>query len=122
MPNQIVPPPASRGSEVLSAPVIPDPSDLYDQIMQPIEPELTRAGLQTLSIKYKGEKPQEAAARADRYNKAFAEYDKRFAAYMTELNGKVVSYQHAARTSTETKDRADEEQELSTLQTQMASM
>jgi hypothetical protein len=99
----------------------PDPGDLYDQIMGAIEPELTRAGLKSLEAKYKDEAPVQSKMRAEKYARAFAEYDKRAAQYMTELNAQVVEYQHAARESAEKKEREKEEPMLMNLQTQIAS-
>ena len=55
----------------------PDAEAFYEGVMAQIEPELTAAQLPTLAAKYAGETQGEARARAERYAKAFAEYERR---------------------------------------------
>lgn len=52
------------------------PQWLYDQVMAALEPELTTEGLKTLATKYKNETAKQAKARAARYAKIFAEFDR----------------------------------------------
>ena len=73
-------------------PVIPSGEEMYDQIMSQIEPDLVTAQLPLLKEKYKDETPEQAKARADRYNRAFAEYEKQFAAYGSEWEAPEIFY------------------------------
>lgn len=85
--------------------------EIYDEIMASIEPELTSASLTTLAEKYANETPEEGAARAQRYDAAFTEYDKRYATYMADMGGKVRSLQRTVRAGIESDEHADEEQQ-----------
>ena len=100
-------------------PKIPEGNELYDLLMAKIESDLTTTQLPHLDEKYKDETPNQAKARSERYEKAFAEYDRQLAEYLAELQAKVRSYQCTARTSMEHDDRAKEKQELSTLEQSM---
>ncbi len=99
-----------------SAPLIPTGEELYDRLMAEIEPELLTKNLPTLDEKYKGESPEDAKVRADRYDKAFAEYEKRLAEYMGSLKGKVNSYRRTAMQSAEAEDRVHDTDILKTLE------
>ena len=61
-------------------------SEIYDRIMGEIEPELVIAELSRIAERTKTENPEQRKVRAERYTKAFAEYDKRFAEYCREWN------------------------------------
>ena len=102
--SAIMPPPVFTGEEI------------YDMIMQEIEPELTSYELPTLDEKYKDESPEAAAARAERYNKAFDAYYKRFYEYCSEWGGQFRSFQHAAMRSLEGADREEEHIELQAIE------
>lgn len=95
---------------------IPTGDELYNLLMSAIEPDLTTDQLPLLDEKYKSETPEQAKARADRYEKAFAEYDKQLDAYLAKLEAKVHQYQSAARKSVEKEERVKEEKELSGLE------
>lgn len=98
---------------------IPTGEELYNFLMKDIEADLLTDQLPLLDEKYKSETPDQAAARAQRYDKAFAEYEKRLAAYMAELNAKVREYQRTAMQSIEGQERAEEEKKLDGLEQQM---
>jgi hypothetical protein len=66
-------------------------SEIYDHIMGEIEPELVIAELSHIAERTKAETPEQRKARAERYTKAFAEYDTRFKQYAHEWNR---SFQH----------------------------
>lgn len=74
-------------------PPIPSGEEVYDTLMSKIEPELTTAQLPFLKDKYKDETPEAAKIRAERYQKAFAEYDKQYAEYTTAQQKGLQSYQ-----------------------------
>lgn len=92
---------------------IPTGDELYDMLMQGIEPDLTTKQLPLLSEKYKDETNDKAKIRAERYQKAFAEYDRQLSAYLARLQAKVHEYQTTARKSLETDERTKEGQALS---------
>ncbi len=90
-------------------PSIPGGRELYDSLMQTIEPELTTAGLATLAQKYTDETADQKVGRAKRYNDAFEEYERRFAAYNVEWMGQFTTFQHQALSSIEHLDRETED-------------
>lgn len=102
--------------------VIPTGDELYNLLMSKIEPDLTTDQLPLLDAKYKGETPEQAQARAERYEKAFAQYDKELAQYIATLKAKIKTYQHTAMQSLEHEEKVKEEQELSGLEHAMNSM
>lgn len=95
---------------------IPTGDELYDMLMKSIEPELTADQIPLLDEKYKNETPKVAAIRAERYQKAFAEYDRRLSAYLAKLWSKAREYHSAARDSLESDERTREERTLSGLE------
>ncbi len=99
-----------------SALQIPSGDELYNTLMSKIDPDLTTDQLPLLDQKYAGETPEQAQVRAQRYEKAFAEYDKQLAAYLAALEAKVHQYQSTARKSLEHEERTKEEQQLSGLE------
>lgn len=54
--------------------------ELYDVIMENIEPDLTSKNIGTLDEKYKDETPEQKKARGLRYAEAFALFEQAFAA------------------------------------------
>jgi Skp family chaperone for outer membrane proteins len=101
-------------------PRIPAAEELYDQIMGTIEADLTTANLQTLNTKYAGETPEQSKVRSERYAKAFAEYEKRLATYLADLDQKVHAYQRAALASLEREQLEKESALLNDLNSQIA--
>ena len=89
---------------------------IYDNIMSQIEPELTTAQLPLLDEKYKSETADQAAVRAARYNKAFAEYDKQFADYQTKWNEQFATYKREALKSTEQEARKEDDQQIQSIE------
>jgi len=101
--------PTQTATDGTSSDAIGRGKQIYDQIMAQIDPELVTDSLNTLSEKYKDETPEQATARSARYEAAFAEYDKRYAAYMMELGGKVKSLQRTVRAGIESDEHQQEE-------------
>jgi hypothetical protein len=97
-------------------------ASVYDQIMAEIEPDLLTNVIPTLETKYAGETPEQAAARSQRYDAAFAEYDKRYAVRMTQMDGQVHTLQKTVRTGIETDERHGEEDTLTTLESTISSL
>jgi hypothetical protein len=98
---------------------LPTGEELYNFLMKDIDTDLLTDQLALLDEKYKNETPEQAAERAKRYEKSFAEYETRLAAYMGELNAKVHEYQHAAMKSAEHEERVEETNALGNLEKQI---
>ena len=96
--------------------------DLYDQIMSEIEPELVSTVYDTLEEKYKNETPDEKAVRQVRYDKAFAEYERRFALYTNEWNNKLRMFQTGVSRALEADDRDEEIVLMSQMETAFATI
>ncbi len=94
---------------------------LYDQLMAKIEPELMTSQLPQLEKLYATETKEQSKARAERYQKAFAEYEKQFQAFCTDIDTKVHTYQQSARASTEHDERQADDQIVSKLLSDMSS-
>lgn len=103
-------------------PSIPQGNEVYDMLMAKIEPDLVTTQLPLLDAKYKNETPAEAKSRSERYEKAFAEYDKQMEEYLANLRTQVRVYQSTARASVEHEERAKEEQELTGLEQAMSAI
>ena len=103
-------------------PAFPSGQDVYDGVMGGIEPELTTSQLPLLSQKYQNETQDDARIRSERYTKAFAEYDRRYAAFSIELENAVHTYQKVAGDSVEQHSKMQEEQELSNLEQSISTM
>lgn len=96
------------------------PQELYDSLMSAIEPELTTSQLPLLDQKYKDETPEEADARAKRYDKAYEEYDKKFLEYSLEMQKNLRVYQRQSSASFERMDRTEEENQITALESQIS--
>ncbi len=79
----------------------PSGQQIYDAIMAQIEAELTSEAYPTLAEKYKDETPEDHEVRMARYEKAFAEYDNRYAGFMAQVTEEARSTQRAARVASE---------------------
>ena len=97
-------------------------TQIYDSIMQEIEPELMSTVIPTLEEKYQNETPEEAKVRKARYDKAFAEYDKRYAAYMTKVEGQVKNLRKQALKQAEQNSRQEDESQLNSLEATMSTV
>lgn len=95
---------------------LPSGEELYDTLMAQIEPELTREGLETLEEKYRDETPAQAAARSERYEKAFAAYEKKLDEYIGQRKAEVTTYRHQALKTMEHDDTEAEAPILSALE------
>lgn len=93
---------------------------IYNQIMNEIEPELMSDVLPTLAEKYKDETSEQAEARRQRYDAAYAEYDKRYAQYMTDMSSKVHTLQRTVRAGIEVDERKEESDELTNLESSIS--
>ena len=100
-------------------PALPDPRDLYDSLMNAIEPELVSYVLPTLAEKYKSESPSEAEARAKRYSAAFEKFDTAMRAYMEKLNQSIREYGRKAAASIEGIERSEEARVMNDMDSQI---
>ena len=96
-------------------PKIPSGKEIYDRIMSQIEPELVSNSLPTLQKKYQNEKAAEKEARRVRYNRAFAEYHKRYQKLIIELDQQIHRYQREAMRSVEAWSRSREQAQIEEL-------
>lgn len=95
-------------TQTFTKPNVPATEALYDWIMGHVEPELVRANLQGLDAKYAAETPEQKAARAERYNRAFAEYERLLAEYLHRLNAQVNTYKRVAYQTMEDLHRSED--------------
>lgn len=96
------------------------PDDIYDALMQEIEPDLVSAQQATLKVKYADETPEAKAERAARYEAAFTEYDKRYEAFEQELQTKVRMYQKSAMQTVEQNTKDREQDDLTAIESSLA--
>jgi hypothetical protein len=92
---------------------------IYDQIMAEIEPDLTSAIYPTLAEKYAKETEELRQERMSRYERAFAEYDKRYETFLTTVNAETHAVKKEARDAAESKNRAEDEKTEDDLLKQM---
>ena len=100
---------------------VPTGNELYNKLMQGIEPELMTVNLEGLQEKYKNETDAETDARSERYGKAFAEYDTQLAAYLAGMAQNLQKNQRIANASVEKRDRTFDQDKMSTLESQFFS-
>ena len=101
---------------------IPTGDELYNTLMVDIDPELTTDALPSLEEKYKHETPEESRARATRYEKAFAEYDRRLQNYMNDLQSKLRAHQRIAMGTAELGARGEEQDALAVIESSISKM
>jgi hypothetical protein len=89
---------------------------LYDELMAIIEPDLTTTQLPLLREKYNNESPKETQVRAERYTKAYGEYDKQYDCFVRNAKEQLNQYRYNAFQSLEKEDRARDQAKLSVLE------
>lgn len=82
--------------------------ELYDNIMRGIEPELCSDSVPLLTEKYKDESKEDRIKRVERYNKAYAEFDRLAAAKVKQMKATKKEHKKEAMRSAEIKSRAEE--------------
>ena len=103
-----------------SLPTVFEGDALYDHIMGEIEPDLVSSTYKTLDEKYAEEIPEQKAARQDRYDKAFAEYERRFALYVNEWNGQLRTFQTGVIRALEAEDHGKDDAVMTQLENSFA--
>ncbi len=107
-------------AQLSDPPAILDGQVVYDMLMQNIEPDLVTAQLPLLKEKYKDETPEQAKERAERYDKAFVEYDRQYVAYMAKQEQSLASYQHMIMGGMETRMAGDESDALTAIESSIS--
>ena len=92
-------------------------TEIYDLLMQDIEPELTSSRVHGLKEKYANETPEEHAERMARYDRAFGEYERTKERYLSALHH---NRQHD-RQALEESDRQREQAQLIALESSFTS-
>lgn len=100
---------------------VPTGTDVYNGIMSGIEPDLVSDMIPLLEMKYAGETPAQNAVRLARYRAAYEEYERRFAAWATEMSQLVTKYRKGALKLQEQESREKDSSELLSLEDQFES-
>lgn len=98
---------------------IPTGQEVYDAIMETVEPELVTDNLDALDAPYEGETADERKSRYERYSKAFIEYRQQFQKWVHRFQGAVKTFRKSLVNAAESTNRTEEEAALSALETQM---
>ncbi|MDO8649461.1 MAG: hypothetical protein Q7R81_06815 [Candidatus Peregrinibacteria bacterium] len=94
-------------------------TSFYDQIMGAIDPELTSASIPHLVEKYTAETDEERKTRAQKYVKAFTEYDRQAAERQNTWKQDLQRFKKEAFASTEQEVRKSEVQQMANLESAM---
>ncbi|ALM10373.1 MAG TPA: hypothetical protein DEB30_01830 [Candidatus Peribacter riflensis] len=107
-------PQSSAGVPVV--PVAQSGAEIYNKIMQEIEPELTTDQIPLAKEKYKDETPEQKKARGERYAKAMEEYERRYARHMQEQEAQVRSFKLGAIHFVEDKASQNDQQKMRSIE------
>lgn len=99
----------------------PTGAQMYDTLMQKIEPELVSANLKKLDTPYKDESAADRKKRYKRYSKAFATYKKAFKAWATKVHAAIAKYRKALVRAGEASNKKRENTMLQSLESQILS-
>ena len=113
---------AARTAPSPTKPVIPSGQEIFDKIMQEIEPDLISTNVNTLEEKYGAEPEEEKKARLEKYKLAFAEYDKKYKVYMDDLTKRVAEYTKYEMKKIEVKNKEKEQEVLADLEASIMSI
>ena len=89
--------------------------EIFDSIMGAIEPDLTSENAKKLNEKYAGEGRGEQKTRMLRYQKAFVEYDERYAEYKGRVHKAAKACKKTARKDAEVVSKAEDLQKQDAL-------
>ena len=110
-----------QANDTAVPPTIPDGIEIYDMLMNKIEPELVSMELSSLDEKHEGETEGERKIRLERYRKAFEQYDEAFSQYSAKLTEKVAKYRKQVFSSKEKEDMKSEEAKLANMESLFSS-
>ncbi len=99
---------------------VPSGTDLYDALMFGIEPDLVTVRLPLLEQKYRGESPEEHAARMERYQRAYEEYDRKALEWMAKFRMLVTAYRKEALSRAESREQSKEATLLADIESQLS--
>lgn len=108
-------------TQTAAVPIVHNGQEMYDAIMRTIEPELCSEAIPLLEEKCKNETDDQKKARAERYTKAYAEYDKRAAEFFAEVGTQVNKLKRQAFSSAEQKNRSEETAKMQQLESLISS-
>ncbi|MBU2213980.1 hypothetical protein KKC44_01090 [Patescibacteria group bacterium] len=103
-------------------PAVPSVEELYDSLMEKIEPELVSSQVPLLEEKYKDETPKQKKGRAERYKRAYVQFMETFEAYMKDLNQKAEEFKRHAFATAEEKTHEAETKQLADLENTISSL
>jgi hypothetical protein len=95
---------------------------VYDLLMSGIEPELTSENTEHILELAKDDTPEERKERAERYARAFEEYDRQFAAAEREWVQQFTAYKRASFKALEEEVATKDQDYLSSLESSMSSL
>ncbi len=93
-------------------------TQLYDALMQTIEPDLVSTVIGTLEEKYKGETDEQRKQRLARYEAAYKTFDVEMGKRMSDLQSHMSSLKHDAMKAEESEDRTDEDATMQSITSQ----
>ncbi len=96
-------------------------TEVYDALMEDIESELTSENVKKLDQKYRDESIIERTARMQKYERAFALYEKRKVKYLNAFHNGVTEYKRDMRERSEEEDRAKEAAMMTALEQSLSS-
>ena len=100
---------------------MPSALDVYDALMGKIDLDLVSVSIPHLRQKYRGEVPEERAARFKRYQESFSKFDDAFLDWNADMQLAVSALRHFSLTSAEAKSREEEANVLKSLESQITS-
>ena len=89
--------------------------EVYDVLMEGIEPELVRSVVPTLAEKYKDETAEEHAARMERYARAYLKWDEEFKSFMKDVERTAAEAKRKVRKEKESAARAEDQTAINSL-------
>ncbi len=82
--------------------------DVYDMMMDEIEPDLLLASIPLLDAKYAGETPEQHDVRMQRYTVAYKKFDQALNMFMTDIDAKARMTQRLALKQQEAESQLQE--------------
>jgi hypothetical protein len=94
---------------LIEPPGMPSGQEIFDRLMEPIEPELISKNFQSSADKYRKETPEQFSSRKERYVSAFRQYHKAYKEYIQSLRSGVRQYRRSSFQQIEQEDRQNED-------------
>ena len=107
-----MPPVLPPAATALVPPKILSGKEVYDALMQEIEPELISDNIPKLKEQYKNETPEEWQKRKKKYNDAFAKLYEKYDSYLADLDQRIHRYHRETVGAIEKQSRAGEERAI----------